>query len=429
MIVPVLIRHAQALGLHRVHRNSSPLSQEQYDLHIRLWWYCEYIDISVCYKTGNSCLVSSNDVTTFRQLDAEFDSLSGPLTVKEHIINSHTIEHVRDKQFYQFYSSYFLISLNRIKRRSYESIFSAKAQMENQSEEHFHRVIDNVCKELDELCRLADPGLRPKLPYQDFKDDHRLNPALQNGSKTNNLDFTMMLFRIDYLAHYLIIHRASMASKEKDVKRYNLHLSRSVDCARAIVHIINGLNTADKRSVPKGTVIYFALVGFMTLLANTVLHPNEANAMDDFKILQECTTGFFCSDGVFKNVNSHFNVYRFEQKACFCDLIVRIMMKLLLRVMSSQSKRDLGTELSLSKYVGILEEYYPQLFASEDDKQNPNSRTDNKRLEPTLANLINSEDEGRPGKSFFLEALLDPRKPEEFFTSSVSGLPNFFHDL
>ena len=68
IMISVAVRLAQEVGLHRF-ESFEFLSENERNQRRRLWWFCQYFDMELCYRAGRPPLVNYLDVSTFSEND------------------------------------------------------------------------------------------------------------------------------------------------------------------------------------------------------------------------------------------------------------------------------------------------------------------------------------------------------------------------
>lgn len=380
MLTSLLARYAQELGIDRLDELNQS-NQKDYSLYRKLWWLCEYIDVSSCYRTGRSCLLNSCNINDNSQLDTEFKSISNVFNVKDHIWNAPNENIIISREFVQFYFQYFMISLKRIQRISYTRLFSLNAQNDIKDSNVLIDRIFETERSLDQLMKKIDPHLRVKLPWYKFPENEPSNHSFKLMADYDDMtiSFPSFLFKLDFLCHYLVVYRIGAFNDTGSYQKY--FAERAITCARTIVRVTNSININHMCKFLLSWTLSSALVGLLVLLEHCISHPKEKAAVDDCNQIIKCAVNYFNSRKTVVNFPDFQDVAFYEQKICFNDIIVRTLVRLLLTVLSKEWNRDLIDENNLHEYFELVEKACPELFISDNHA----------RLEPNIANLINPE--------------------------------------
>lgn len=487
MITSVMIRYAQDLGLHKIrarrlsqkHFKLQPSSLEE-DLGERLWCFCEFMDMCNCYRIGKSPLIKSEDICSYSGEPVDqyriplrmykSNQLASPSTdLNDFVLN------ICKEQGIGYYHNYFYTVLKRIERKSYSLIFSPDAIIENRNINLFYKRINNINSTLADLARCMDPGVRPKLPlpeYQ-FNDHYRANKLLKPLSNVNSLQeyYPLFLLNLNFLCHFMLINRSiiyleSVLDPEHQTT-IKYHLDLSAVAAREILKLALGVQITKSSSLMLGWTTFPIFEGFSTLLSCCVCaaDPKETVSEEgpcipsfkdrteqltkDCKLMIEVAQKFFCFRLHLPGCDDWVSAFKKEQKLVTYDLIVTILLRLLLTFVSTKTGITFPDH-NLEEHLNSVESVYPQLFRDDIEQvksfrfllQDSYNQTGGgyRRLEPTLANIINRTNSSMNGDDTDKLPAFNSQSPPSLFNeddynftallySQTFNLPNFFHDL
>lgn len=488
MISSVMIRHAQELGIHKLGHgqqgklnNNLNLSDLEQELCRRLWWFCEIIDMTTSYRTGKSPLIRTEDMCSFSGEPIDENKVpcwvsGSPNDMNPNTLNNGIVSDSNSNDFVKFilsscqyrgihfYHWYFLLLLTRIQRKSYNLIFSPNAQVEINDQDLYFERIDSINHNMRVMAKAMDPGLRPELLLPEFEFDDAGNETLSLLSKQMDSN-QVFLLKLNFMSHYMLVNRSVLYQTESKKctdfptspgEKFMYHVDLAAMTARSILKMAQKVDTTKVSRLFLGWGSFHVFEAFSNLLANCLCmidtsnnaYSKEANQLaDDAKLLIELALNFFCYSKSLNGCNNWIEAFRIEPKLAIYDLIVRIFLELLLKFLSDR----LGIrfpEYNLEEHFNSVKLVFPQLFKDDIEQvklfksilKDSYNASDFKRIEPSLANIINTTNydpitgfESNTNLPVNETGYAGPDQEEDYFAallySQTFNLPNFFYDV
>ncbi|CAK9441786.1 uncharacterized protein LODBEIA_P56540 [Lodderomyces beijingensis] len=313
----VAIRYAQEMGFHRSEslQNLDLKEQERRRL---LWWFCQFLDTEMCFKTGKPPAINVEDVSTNADVDmlrfciagagsishgtgseeeegAKKDRALCDLAASEALFGDESqplrlrlLKEMRNICDDQHYYYFFSLLLTRIRSKSYHLLFSASAQLSD------FRSLSNTLNELNretfELGMWSHEDDRPRFYNErEFK-------FMDSTWSTDKREFILSNSLI-YFSHLMIINRVPFMVRSENFNFDDAiiqYRNLSLDSARTILCLISQLNSENSPSY-YNWVVNYAVSAFLILAASILNHPHSSEAGSDIKLLIDSTSGFFSS--------------------------------------------------------------------------------------------------------------------------------------
>ncbi|KAG2734671.1 hypothetical protein G9P44_002677 [Scheffersomyces stipitis] len=477
MLVSVMVRFACDLGLHSTVSVSKYDAEEHAHLKRRLWWFCEYMDSEVCYRSGKATLINRANVTILTEEDDYF--LSVPLDpFKNDVCKKNSSELVANcrKWGYQNYYIYYTLMLCRLKEKSYNNLF--KPQVAHQSQEELLKSLQDINEDMFRMARLMEPEIRPTLYYVKRPESPSRSCFAELSESNNNFfQYSSLLLQLSFFAHLLSINRVPFMnnmfeSNEKTIKFGNL----SLESARTILHLVVDL---DRTKVPNSIlnwVTFYPFMAYCSLIGHCLSFPQENSTHMDCTLLIRVSLNFFAYRGLNEeDIRTFGESKTYDNKSMMYDLITRLLLRVLVNLMDKESEHHYANEIKgLSDHMEACANIYPDLFKKTEGKKPMNllfsgtglsqsifthEEFDSYAIDsPSLGSfdtplsqsskstaesqktLVNSEQQAAPDSQPSLSKLIDPSESdldfgqmnEEAFNSLISSqlytLPNFFFD-
>ncbi|KAK6205466.1 uncharacterized protein RJT21DRAFT_124609 [Scheffersomyces amazonensis] len=367
MLACSLIRIARDVGIQRIDLYKYDKDESYTQLKRRLWWFCEYMDKEMCYKSGKSEIINQNDANALTEYDDYFVSVPvQPFKSNSYLKNS--LKLITNCQYhgYQYYFVYYSLMLSRIKSKSYGLLYGARVDFMSQDD-----LLDNLQQVNDEMFKMAklmEPDVRPTLYY--LKKDGGRSEAVQDLFKGHEAyyNYSNLLLQMSFFSHLLTINRVpfmqpNFVSNERSIKFGNL----SLESSRTILHLVNDF---DKSSVPASKISYlkfYPFMAFCSLCGHIIGFPKESSVESDCELLIEVSMKFFAHKDNNRSLESWNESRLYDSKNTIFDLIARLFLKILVNLMIKESEINY-----LNKVVGLREHLeasafiYPDLFKRSD---------------------------------------------------------------
>ncbi|EGV63313.1 hypothetical protein CANTEDRAFT_123411 [Yamadazyma tenuis ATCC 10573] len=339
ILAAVAVRFAQEIGLHRC-ESFEGLPIEEVAFRRKLWWFCEYLDIEICYRHGKPPLINPADVSTLTRKDF----ISGS-TVKNLPFNINTDNHL-DPKLLKFlleekgldvYFGHFMSLLNRLRFEAYSKLFSASSC--DHSFTDIIYILTSMNKKMWELGSSMSPELRPRF----YNDSEFGNSALFQNKTIEDGQLVMLLsFHLAFFTQLMTMNRLITRLKcdphEIEIKNSEAIYLRDLasDSARTIVHITlrTVRNTISASNL--SWLIFYSSAAVLDILQSCLNKPKSEDTVSDMELLIDGMIN--CSvKQLFRNPPK--NGEMFNQIDSVMCLVTFIMLQMGIRIVESQSKR------------------------------------------------------------------------------------------
>ncbi|CAK7896920.1 hypothetical protein CAAN1_03S05864 [[Candida] anglica] len=379
VLISLAVRFAQDLGLHRFesYGNDSP---EIGALKRKIWWFCQYLDMDVCYKSGKPPLVNVDDVSTLTERDTHcsftHDILRFTMEINENPpdkpIKPYNIFCLRG---YYEYHAYFLLGISRIRSKSYALLFSANSKFH--TPKSLSDTVRKLTSELFHLSLQMDPRVRPRLfddqefsisVYEDLFVGYGNEGEITVSKPENFLDvhfaFLLHIMTINRIPYMVEVQHKATDTVEGSLEFRNLALNS----ARTILIICTKL---DKHTTPRSFVrgiLFYPLTAFLVVLGNCINQSNSADTLSDIKLLSDASMKFFSYHKLDKLSSRSMN-----HRETVVDLVTRVMFHILIKIVESQSSNAiLAHDPALKEHLEEVGKVHPDLFIGDSDKGDGN---------------------------------------------------------
>lgn len=360
----VAVRFAQEIGLHRF-ESFSHLPEDDRTYRRRLWWFCQYFDMEICYRIGKPPLVNDADVSTFGEKDTDLIFLK---VHKDRVKpgSGNILAEIVENKLVHTYIGHYTILLTRIRSRSYKELFSATVQYNS-----FRSILKTLTKinsDMKKLLEGMDIRLRPRF-YNDpeFKERLEAVPNYMNGANLDCAKENVYAIQLSYFLHLMTINKLpfQMASPDHDENcRDSIQFRNlSLDSSRTILNIVL---TIDRHNYPLSFlnwILFFPFAAFLNLLGNCINHPNSPESMRDVSLLIDTSVSFFAHNNRYAEESNNSSSKIYHQRESLCDLSVRIMLKIMIKIMEAHLNIEILKENSfLQSHLSAVETDYPDLY-------------------------------------------------------------------
>lgn len=362
------VRYAQEIGLHRF-ESFSHLPEEERTFRRRIWWFCQYLDMELCYRNGNPPLVNDSDVSTLtdRDIDSLFkeclDGKEGP----SQNLPEEIVAEIIDKKHVHTYTSHYLMELTRIRSKSYKELFSATVELADCTV--IASTLKGINEEMKNLFVKMDPSIIPRF-YSDplFSSSLKKYPKLINGKNIDCAYESIITIQLTYFLHLMTINRLPFQLNTSDLVEHEdttMFRNLSLDSARTVLHICLSL---DRKEIPLSFlnwIIFFPMAAFLNLLGNCVNYATSPDALKDVSLLIDVSISFFGLFNRYIEAETPFSRI-FHQRESVCDLVCRIMLRILVKIMEAKLDINILEENEfLKNHLDAAERDYPELFSHE----------------------------------------------------------------
>lgn len=362
------VRYAQEIGLHRF-ESFSHLPEEERTFRRRIWWFCQYLDMELCYRNGNPPLVNDTDVSTLtdRDIDSLFkECLDGTKDGANLNLPDEIVADIIDKKHVHTYTGHYLMELTRIRSKSYKELFSATVELVGYNV--IASTLKGINEEMKNLSLKMDPSLVPRF-YNDplFSSSLKKFPGLINGKNIDSAYESIITIQLTYFLHLMTINRLPFQLNTPDLVEHQDTMTfrnLSLDSARTVLHICLSL---DRKEMPLSFlnwIIFFPMSAFLNILGNCVNYATSPDALKDVSLLIDVSISFF---GLFNRyIEADTPVTKiFHQRESVCDLVCRIMLRILVKIMEAKLDINILEENEfLKNHLDAAERDYPELYSN-----------------------------------------------------------------
>lgn len=367
MLSSVAIRYAQEMGLHRC-ESFQDFPEKDVELRRRLWNFCHHSDIEFSYRCGKPPLINNSSVSTLTENDSYIFSV--PMDPFMNTLSNDRMASECQVKGIQAYYGYFFLILNRIRVRSYESLFSVKAQKDILcSKEKVFQTLQSINNDMFRMALMMEPEVRPTLHY-DRRSDSRKNAKFQtlyDGECNIYKEHTLYL-QLSFFSHLITINRIPFLidSYENDSVGFSLG-NLGLDAARTVLKIILPLDKTSSPSSFFNGLIVHPFLSFLSLVIHCLTFPTDSKTHNDCLLLIEVSRRFF-SHKPNSLAKEWANRRKYDLKATATDFITRILLRLVLNVVSFESGRNYVAEVDgLAEHFEQCKLIYPELFNEKPD--------------------------------------------------------------
>lgn len=367
MLSSVAIRYAQEMGLHRC-ESFQDFPEKDVELRRRLWNFCHHSDIEFSNRCGKPPLINNSSVSTLTENDSYIFSV--PMDPFMNTLSNDRMASECQVKGIQAYYGYFFLILNRIRVRSYESLFSVKAQKDILcSKEKVFQTLQSINNDMFRMALMMEPEVRPTLHY-DRRSDSRKNAKFQtlyDGECNIYKEHTLYL-QLSFFSHLITINRIPFLidSYENDSVGFSLG-NLGLDAARTVLKIILPLDKTSSPSSFFNGLIVHPFLSFLSLVIHCLTFPTDSKTHNDCLLLIEVSRRFF-SHKPNSLAKEWANRRKYDLKATATDFITRILLRLVLNVVSFESGRNYVAEVDgLAEHFEQCKLIYPELSNEKPD--------------------------------------------------------------
>ncbi|EDK39292.2 hypothetical protein PGUG_03390 [Meyerozyma guilliermondii ATCC 6260] len=442
IMISVAVRLAQEVGLHRF-ESFEFLSENERNQRRRLWWFCQYFDMELCYRAGRPPLVNYLDVSTFSENDYGGYQIDIPKELMSCSHWSQMAEEIRtapDECIYQC-TSHFLMQLTKIRAKSYNVLFSASA--EHKSFFTISQTLSSLNQELMDVSNSMPPVIRP-LFYDHVDFDTRYREVVMKLSDTSRDNF--LTFQLTYFIHLMTINRLPF---QIDYPDHDQFCSESLNfrelqsnSSRTILHLVRKLDRATASPSCVKWLSYYPFAAYMSMIRTCLHRPAHTDTYLDLKLLIDVSMNFF---SYFKHVEETSGINRFHplSREAATDGIARILLRIVVRYFQKTTSYNLMAEIDgLEDHLESVTKIFPDLRTAEDtevfrfifgeDRLNWEAQT--AKETSSTNSSINDTFQGKDDQKgaplnyglFFDSGLNNPLLESSY--SPMNNLPNFFFD-
>lgn len=439
IVIAVAVRLAQEMGLHRF-ESLELLPEEDANLRRRLWWFCQYFDMEICYRAGRPPIVNYLDVSTFSANDYAGLIAEVPKELVSCTEWSQLAEVIRAAPQHCIHqcTSHYLMRLTKIRARSYNLLYSASA--ERLSYMLIQESISLLNQDLVDLRDDVPTVIRPFFyDNPDFLSRHReVVLTLSDDSRDN-----FLTFQLTYFTHLMTINRIPFQIDYPDhdqsrPESINFRMLQTKS-ARTILHLVKHLDRATASPSCVKWLLYFPFVAFLNLIRTCLHRPLDPDTLLDLRLLIHVSMNFF---SYFKHVEETLGMSRFETFTieAATDGMVRMFLRIAVRYFDKVNSYNLVSEVDgLGEHLDAVTRMFPEM---EDNKaayrfvfgeDQLNSEAQSAKSASSTASMPETYGMDLNSKAFTnnFGPVFDGGMNAVFYEPSFSpmnNLPNFFFD-
>lgn len=441
IIISTAVRLAQGVGLHR-YESFEFLSDSEISQRRRIWWFCQYFDMELSYRTGRPPSVNYDDVSTYSDADFGANAIGGTPEFCSCTDWARMTEMVAQspQEILYHYTSHYLMKVTKIRAKSYNILYSASAEHKS-----FFTILKALTTLNQEMMDIADSMpivIRPMF-YDDPYFESRCKEFLLNLNDTSRDNFLTSQFT--FFIHLMTINRLPFQIDYPDhdplgpesLKFRELQMKS----ARTILHLAGKLDKTKATPSCIKWLLYYPFAAYMNMIRACLHRPTHMETYLDVKLLIEVSMEYFR----YFNVNDDLGYDRFEplSREAATDGLIRILLRIVLRYFEKTNSCNLtGTIKGLQAHLDDALKQFPDMRSAEhtevfrfifgEDRLNRDAQSAKESVSTN-----NSFDEALPTKNE-LVANQVPNFAELFGNnansslfesySPLNNLPNFFFD-
>lgn len=355
----VAIRYAQDIGLHRSETYDS-FSPEEQARRKKIWWFCHYFDLEICFRTGKPPLINDSDITTDIDIDLfQFcqDFLSLSSEVKPPNLDAYTASQrllIADESMVAPNLCFLL--LTKIRSRSYSQLFVASVQ--NSSYDTLAKTLDNLNEEMFTLAAGMSDKHKPRFWNDpEFQDVATTVPTHERQALLSVfLGFFLQLMLTNRLP-FLIGHIESTEDTERNLGYRNL----SNQAARTIMVLVRQLNSSNTSISFFNWIVFYPISAFISIFGCIINHPEHPDSYNDIKLLVESSMNFFeTTDRVtFEGGNI---LKEYSEKDAIMGLLVKMLLRIVIQFYEIKMNVSIIKDFPGLKEHLDIQKTFPHLF-------------------------------------------------------------------
>ncbi|EPS44284.1 hypothetical protein H072_1723 [Dactylellina haptotyla CBS 200.50] len=265
-IIAAAVRVAFSIGLHR-RADAFGFGREEAEHRKRVFWIAYLIDKDIALRSGRPSTINEEDVNVELPEEESFDGL-GVINLSGGRGRVNLFR--RNCRFAQ------------IQSRVYMQLYSAKAA--KQSDGELLNTIGDLDRELEDWRDSMPLDFRPEHEISDAYLDTHMPIVLMHFSYFNCLaTIHRMSIAHSYWTNRLAQYAVSGLSTRPLNPRVFSSAALSVSAARSSIHLLKYVNQNDINCI--WLVFYYPVTALITLFANVLQNPQDANAKTDLKLM------------------------------------------------------------------------------------------------------------------------------------------------
>lgn len=369
VLTTLATRYAQEIGLHRF-ESFYGLPQKEAEFRRRLWWMCQYLDVEMCYRDGKPPVTFQYDVSTLSNRDIgsfvpdEYKSFFTDANVHNKVLNAMD---AKATEVLNYYHGLFLLKLTHIRAKCYSQIFSASTRGDSSIE--LSKRVRQMNNELFELTDFMNEDNRPRFHddpkfatfFQSFKADAKKPMLTQSLKLTSQLTFFVQLVIINKLPCQLKIQ-----PEEEGYVDISYFRNLTLASARTILYTIKQMKSTKVPFTTLNWIYFYIISAFLNLLANCTNRYNLPESYEDVNLLIDVSLNVFgANNECFMKgplnrdlLRSKLPSFNFQNnKRSLMDIVSRMMLKLLLRIMETKTDYTYtGDQAKLKNHLAVIDE-------------------------------------------------------------------------
>lgn len=408
ILTSIAVRYAQAMGLHR-HDSFYGLPEEEIKTRSKIWRFCQYLDMEICYRFGRPPIINASEVSTF---ELEKEAADVTFNLNKDSQHSNDESDLLYGKTSEEYNSDLLIRLTEIRAKSYAKLFSSSPDYSNIFE--FVSCVDELSDEMFAFSQSIDPRIAPK--FYDDPDFGNLDSFFELSEKEHGRWYeTLLITHLTYFVHLMTINSVPFHFTDPDrspLMENNFNLA--IGSARTILHTVKRIGGRRTLFSCTNWLIFFPFSAFLMLLCKCINFPSSPDSVNDVNLLVDVSLNFFSKNNrrFFFDKN---NIKNFCHLQNFIDILTRIMLSVLIRIM--EVKVSWRTNEELRNFLDIENNAYAKPFFEGNMRLFPTNKPHCVRSSSTGSSFNNRE---RGSSKFRFPSSLWGRKSSGVETSRSS---------
>lgn len=359
VLTSVAIRYAQELGFHRAEAYEG-LSEEESTRRRKIWWYCYYFDLEICFRSGKPPVINASDVSNHFGPEVHlspFSVISPDSMVPTSLLNDHlTFPEVKSSFDYLHaddglvYHHYYFTLLTRLRSRSYKTLFMANAKIDNFTA--LSTALDDINSEMFEL--------RHYIP-EDAKPYFHNHPSFKPLELKTIKDDSKLAVQLSYFSHLMTVNRIPLLVRTSDYdessQRGVNYKNLSLDSARTILLLVKSFSHRSSLAF-FNWIVFFPLSAFLNLLASIINHPTAPEVYDDINLLIDSSMNFFTLAIHLDNSKRSFIQ---QNEDTLISAIIKLMLRVVITMVEVKTNTTIKTE-AIEKHIMSAYEEFPDLL-------------------------------------------------------------------
>lgn len=363
ILASIAVRYAQEIGLHRL-ESFQRLSEEEADLRRRIWWFCEYIDMEICYRNGKPPLINQADVSTCSGKDLFYSMKKFNHNNKFDVLDPSLLQYILQTKGIEGYIKHFINLLTKLRAESYHCLFSASSC--NYSFDDLIKTLEDLNGKMFEMSDAITPSLKPR-----FYNDPEFEDSLIFSNSFNDDNASMeyaLTYHLSFFTHFMTINRLISQIDNVYINHDNSIVlnfrTLALNSSRTILHIVRRLGRKDIPFSCINWLIYYPVGAFLILISSCLNRCSSVETLNDVNLLIDVTLNFFAfNQNVLNATNGPRYSKLYNQRESTTSLMCGLMLNIGLRIIESKSPyKFIENNNKLQQYFKDCQSVFPEVY-------------------------------------------------------------------